>query len=229
MARYFSGGGVPGQNIVYYSTNPYGSRYFTSTPNTPKSVLPFSDAWSYLSWAAVRPPTEMEWEKAGRDINGDTRRFPWGDTQPDTVTYTPPNEGGTFARKYLNYDYSVSGTGRVLDAGRYLSGDVYRSPEETGASPWGIADLAGNLAEYIFNCSYPAVPSNGTGTVSWPSDWASNWGDAVNIYTGFRGGSWINDATYVSGWYLSISGRGWAAYNTNAYYTDTGARAVRGP
>ncbi|MDO8805380.1 MAG: NosD domain-containing protein [Elusimicrobiota bacterium] len=237
-AHHYSGGNVPGQNMVYFSTNPYGSRYLTSTPNAAKALLPMSDAWSYLSWAGVRPPTEMEFEKAGRDINGDTRQFPWGDTQPGLVLYTPPNEGGTFARKYLNFNHTgVSGSeyvAGVLDVGRYMSGDVYRTTEETGASPWGIADLSGNLSEYVFNCSYTSVPSNGNGTLSWPANWAAGWnlppgassfGSTAN---GFRGGSWFNTSS-SNGWNFAISGRPFPSFTYNHYYTDIGVRGARGP
>ena len=233
-AHHYAGGGVPGQNMIYYSTNPYGSRYLTSTPNAPKAVLPFSDAWAYLSWAALRPPTEMEFEKAGRDINGDGRKFPWGDTQVNAAYYTPPNEGGTYSRNYSNYDYLGSGLGQVVDVGRYMSGDIYRTPEQTGASPWGIADLSGSLQEYEFNCTYANVPSNGNGTLSWPANWAAGWnlppgassfGSTAN---GFRGGSWFSTSA-STGWYISISGRPWPSFTANHYYTDIGARAVRGP
>lgn len=233
-AHHFNGV-TAGQMLYYYSLNSYGSRYVAWTPNAPKAVLPFSDAWSYLSWAGVRPPTEMEWEKAGRDINGDTRRFPWGETLPGNNIYLAPNEGVNFSIKYLNFDHSGSGTGQVADAGRYMSGDVYRTPAETGASPWGIADLAGNLAEYTFNCSYSSVPSNGNGTPAWPANWAGGWnlppgGSSVgSAAVGFRGGSWANISTYFNGWYFAISGRGWASFTANNYYTDMGARAVRGP
>ncbi|MDO8802819.1 MAG: SUMF1/EgtB/PvdO family nonheme iron enzyme [Elusimicrobiota bacterium] len=233
--RNYTGGGVSGQNIVQFSTNPYGSRYYTYTPNNPKAVLPFSHAWPYLSWAGVRPPTEMEFEKAGRDINGDTRRFPWGDTVfLGTNTYTPPNEGGTFPRKYLNFDYNGDTVGQVLAAGRYMSGDVYRTPEETGVSPWGIADLSGSLAEYVFNCSYSSVPSNGNGTVTWPANWAAGWNLPPGVSSfgstanGIRGGAWFNSSS-SNGWNFAVSGRPWPSFIYNHYYTDIGARAVRGP
>ncbi|MDO8802820.1 MAG: SUMF1/EgtB/PvdO family nonheme iron enzyme [Elusimicrobiota bacterium] len=174
-----------GHNITYTSGNPYGSRYAAVGPNAAKNYLSPSDAWSYLSWAGLRPPTEMEFEKAGRDIGGDTRTYPWGNTAPGTATYTPPNEGGTCINKYINYN-NTAGCLKVLDVGRYMSGDVYRTAAEAGASPWGIADLGGNAMEIVVDCSYASVPSNGNGTVSWPVGWPS---PSVGGYGG-RGGSW---------------------------------------
>ena len=174
-----------GHNITYTSGNPFGSRYAAVDPNAAKNYLSPSDAWSYLSWAGLRPFTEMEFEKAGRDINGDTRLFPWSDTVPGTATYTPPNEGGTCVSKYTNYG-NTAGCLKVLDVGRYMSGDTYRSALEAGASPWGIADLGGNVMEIVIDCSHTSVPANGNGTISWPAGWPS---PVVGGYGG-RGGSW---------------------------------------
>jgi len=148
-------------NTVHSSTA--AARYAAETTyghNITKNSLSVADAWSYMSWAGLRPPTEMEFEKAGRDINSDARTYPWGDAAPDTATYSPPNEGGTHLRNYMNY-YVAGISFKGLDVGRYMSGDIYRTAAETGASPWGIADLAGNVREFILNSTYASVPLNG--------------------------------------------------------------------
>ena len=207
-----------GHNMTYTPANAYGARYAAVDPNAAKNYLSVSDAWSYLSWAGLRPPTEMEWEKANRDLAPDARIYTWGATVPDTVTYTPPNEGGTCLRRFLNYN-SAAGCQKVLDVGRYMSGDVYRTAAETGASPWSIADLAGNVWEWILNCSSPGVPANGNGTVYWPSGWPK---PGATTY-GLRGGGWSD---YDS--LLRVSHRpeqGWTPVG-RAY--DAGARGARG-
>ncbi|MEI7528064.1 MAG: kelch repeat-containing protein [Elusimicrobiota bacterium] len=167
----------------------YPNKYAAVDRNAAKNYLSVADAWSYLSWAGLRPPTEMEWEKAGRDISDtitDARTYPWGNTTPGTATYTPPNKGGTHIRNYLNYN-----SNKVLDVGRYMSGDVYRTAAETGASPWGIADLAGNVWEVILNSVYASVPLNGSGTVVWPAGWPTPGGAGY----GLRGGSRYGNVT----------------------------------
>jgi formylglycine-generating enzyme required for sulfatase activity len=202
------------------NTGTYPVKYAAVDRYAAKNYLSVSDAWSYLSWAGLRPPTEMEWEKAGRDINGDARTYPWGDAEPGTATYTPPNEGGKHIRNYMNY-YEASMSQKVLDVGRYMSGDVFRTAAETGASPWGIADLAGNVWEFILNSAYPSIPLNGTGTVSWPVAWPTPGGAGY----GLRGGSWVDGVTVNA----SVSDRSLAGSTLTSRDFNIGTRGARTP
>ena len=65
-----------GHNMT--NTGTYPTKYAAADSNAAKNFLSFDDGWRYLSWAGLRPPTEMEFEKAGRDLSPDARIYPWG-------------------------------------------------------------------------------------------------------------------------------------------------------
>jgi len=92
----------------------------------PVVYVSLQDAVAYCKWLSqvtdkpYRLPSEAEWEKAARGTDG--RIYPWGDE--------PPDEG------QCNFGMNVGSTTPV---GRY-------SPQ--GNSPYGCADMAGNVWEW---------------------------------------------------------------------------------
>jgi sulfatase modifying factor 1 len=115
----------------------------------PMVNVTWEDARAYCRWAGGDLPTEAQWEKAARwnDAAGRASRFPWGDTWDETRLWQSHSRPG-------NAQSTVA-------AGSY--------PQ--GASPYGLLDMAGNVAQWCrdwFSADIAHAAANPTGPDSPP-------------------------------------------------------------
>ena len=128
--------------------------YFTSPAFSEYPVINVSwyDAQNYCQWAGRRLPTEAEWEKAARGIEGNV--YPWG----DGITCELANFIGCL--------------GDTSAVGSY----------PLGASPYGVLDLSGNVWEWVSDwyfigyyeespLDYPLGPDSGAYRVVRGGSW----------------------------------------------------------
>ncbi len=140
----------------------------------PVTNLTHGEAARFCAWRKARLPTEAEWERAAR--GGDPRLFPWGNQPQRSLA----NLG-----RFLPVEGQVAPSATPVvqaDAsdGWALTAPVGSFPK--GASPFGVLDLAGNVAEWT--ADYFAQESPQRSSRYNPRGPAS--GEARSV----RGGSW---------------------------------------
>ena len=199
------------------------------------SNLSWADLAAYLDWSALRPMTELEFEKVCRGIVPRVAgEYPWGDTNINGFNSTTVVNGlqpTEIANAVVNGRCAVAlGSGSTLygplKVGVFATGTSGRS--SAGASYYGAMEMGGNLSEKIITVGNAAgVTFNGTlgdGTLSAignsnQATWPDN---TTGVGGGARGGEYVSPVVFVR-----ISDRSYAGTPNGARSYTSGGRGVR--
>ncbi len=172
--------------------------------------LSWADLASYLDWSALRPMTELEFEKVCRGtLSRVAGEYPWGDTNINAYNNTTvlnPLQPTEVANTVLNGRCAVavnSGSPSLgpLKVGVFATATSGRS--SAGASFYGAMEMGGNLWERTISVANASgVTFNGTlgdGTLTPIGDANQATWPSVTTATGVgsRGGEYVSGTSFV--------------------------------
>ena len=188
----------------------------------------WADVAAYLDWAALRPMTELEYEKAGRGNQAPVaNEYAWGNTSVTGATsISDSGFNNETAQVGANCVYNDAGSVQgPMRSGNFAQASTTRS--QAGASYYGVMDLSGNLWEILVSVGSPAgraftgLMGNGMIDDTGNAD-ATLWPAKNAIGIGFRGGTWNNLDLY-----LRLSDRSFATYSHDVRAYVYGGRGCR--
>jgi formylglycine-generating enzyme required for sulfatase activity len=225
------------RNRVQGSGNNSLNLYYADRPDRACNYLSWDDLMAYLDWAALRPMSELEFEKAcrGRDTVV-TDEYAWGTTNLfEVITLTSPEDGAEIPgnlpanANYLNNNFTGGDGGRGPVRAGLFALPTNSTREQSGATYYGIMEMSGNVSEA---CVRVEDGTATTGTINF----TRNWGDGVLSATqmantpgwpaigdagiSIRGGDWNDGSAFLR---TADRSPGWAGGRDQAI----GGRGVR--
>ena len=205
--------------------------YSTTFPLVACNFLSTTDLMAYLDWSAIRPMSELEFEKACRGtLLPVGREFAWGragNAPPDVYYPTGlansglANESPTPSPSNCASAYNLGGPIRVGSLAQPGNDRVL-----SGATYYGILDMSGNVQERVINASTPEgrafTGNHGNGMVGVSGDH-----DVTNWPPAYVGVSCKGGAAGQAGNMMNISYRTDVNQAVSTRHKFYGGRGVR--
>ena len=193
--------------------------YVADNPHRPMNHVSFTDGLAYSDWAALRPITELEYEKAAR-----------GPGQPKPYEFVWGTDNYDQLERYVNEDDEL-----ILANGldESLLTDDNRS--RFGASYYWVMDLSGSVWEKVITVGNPIgrqfKDTHGDGVLDFGKATNADWpaSDDEEGGFGYRGGGYYEPNTSYSDFnpHSPIGYRYYGAWSGGPRYIAYGYRAGR--
>lgn len=181
------------------------------------------DLLAYLDWAALRPMTELEYEKACRGtLTSIAGEYAWGNTY---ITYAAAiSGGGSSTEAVTTVNANCSGNNSYsagpLRCGIFATAGSARV--SSGGSHYGIMELSGNVWEQVvlLGCvagrAYTGLHGNGTLNAAGTAD--------VDYWPGINGNSTTTTANGVYGGVTGCTGRAGISFTGGTFNSSAWMR-----
>jgi len=211
-------------NQSRYSIQMVGTSFSATEPNRACNYISVQDLLAYLDWSALRPMTELEYEKACKGASGASvtpiGSYPWGtntytamrrvslatENGSELVSDPPGNVANchTYHSATCYYGYVTTPAGGCYDLGQGPVGvgifarDGNESRVSSGATYYGVMEMGGNVWET---------------TVSADNDY---WGPSTRSYNAQWGDGILDGTT------SQANVTGWPDQTNNNFYGNRG-------
>lgn len=235
-----------GHNATRYNITGTHPDMTTITPDLPAIYTEWYDAAAYADWAALRPMSELEYEKACRGPAAPVaNEYAWGNASINAGNYFPVNNQGQPNESVSGFNIAAGNAWysdtRAFDAitrvGIFAANPSNNGRITSGATYWGIMEMSGHCWERTVSVGRPesrnfsgthgdgVLFANGNATNSdWPG-YAAGQGVNTAIGCGYRGGAFnFPNPTQPN---LRVSSRIVATAFYNTRYYDDAVRFVR--